>query len=553
MLVVSLFVLVASVAQVAIGANIFIEWDVGYITVNRDGNNTRRAISVNGALPIPPIKATKGDTLHLTVHNSLDVTTSIHAHGLFQNGTNHMDGAAMITQCGIPPKKSFTYVYHLAQAGTYWIHGHDHSQNSDGLRTAFLIYDDDKPPYDYEKDILMTLEDWFREEFTQREKETLDPKNEFPPPHGYGFGLINGINGNYSESLHFEPGKTYRIRLINMGRVNWFKFRLPGHRMRVIEVDGVYTEPLEVDVIDISPAQRYSVLVTAHDTYEFNYNFNATLHADFIPAAPGLIPRLYIGDIIYREDAPFKHIPSVDESELVWLNDINLIPLDREEALPVDRVVRYNVGNALVSTDQHLDFFNNVTFALPKIPSLYTAQSLGDLAMDSRVYGPQTNALILKHNEVVEFTFNNREPLPHPFHMHGHTFQVTEYGPAELLFDDPRAPKNISTVHATGPPVRRDTMVVPGFHYIKFRIRADNPGVWLFHCHLDIHFVLGMGMVIIEAPDVLQERQKVPQLMYELCRQQNIPVSGNAAGNGGLDFTGLPVQPAIVNTNTTSP
>ncbi|KAJ2086268.1 hypothetical protein IW138_005792 [Coemansia sp. RSA 986] len=225
--------------------------------------------------------------------------------------------------------------------------------------------------------------------------------------------------------------------------------KLPGHHMQVIEADGVYTEPLEVDGTDMGLAQ-------------------------------------------------------------------------------------------------------SITFAVPKAPTLYTALKMGDLAMDPRVYGPRTNALVLKHNEVVEFIFNNREWLPHPFHMHGHVFQIIEYGPASLLFEDPEAPKNIPTVRASGSPMRRDTILVPAYHYIKFRVRADNPGVWLFDCHLDSHFVLGMGMAIIEAPDVLQKRQMVPPEMHQFCRLQGFPVSGNAAGNGGLDFTGLPKQPAIITKNTTS-
>ncbi|KAJ1902572.1 ferroxidase fet3, partial [Coemansia sp. IMI 209127] len=256
----------AIVAQVAFCTDVFINWDIGYVSVNRDGNNTRRAIGVNGEQPIPPVEATKGDTVYLTVRNSLDVSTSLHAHGLFQNGTNYMDGPAMITQCGIPPGQTFTYVYNLQQSGTYWIHGHDHHQNSDGLRTSFIIKDDYEPPYEYDRDFTLTFEDWFREEFADREAQTLDPNGSFPPPHGYGFGLINGINGNFSEPLYFAPGKRYRIRLSNIGALNSFKFRLPGHCMHVIEVDGVYTEPLKVDAIDIAPAQRYSVLVAAHNT-----------------------------------------------------------------------------------------------------------------------------------------------------------------------------------------------------------------------------------------------------------------------------------------------
>ncbi|KAJ2086269.1 ferroxidase fet3 [Coemansia sp. RSA 986] len=544
--------LLAFIAQVALGADVLVDWNIGYITVNRDGYNIRRAIGVNGAQPIPPIIATKGDTVFLKVHNSLDVSTTLHAHGLYQNGTNYMDGPAMITQCGIPPGGSFTYIYNLTQSGTYWIHAHDHHQNSDGLRTSFVIYDNDKPPYDYDEDILLTFEDWFREEFAEREAQTLNPDGPFPPPHGYGFGLIDGINGNYTKPLYFKPGRKYRIRLSNIGALNWFKFRVPGHRMQVIEVDGVYTEPLEVDVIDVGPAQRYSVLVTARETDIFNYRYNATLHANFIPATQGLSPIVYQGSIIYRKNAPFKQIPIVDESSLVTLNDINLTPLDREPELPVDRTVTYTLGNALYSTGQHLDYLNNITFRMPNVPTLYSALTMEGLAMDPQIYGPQTNALVLQHNEVVELLIHNPSNLPHPFHMHGHVFQITEYGPASLLFDDPEAPKNISTVRATGPPVKRDTMVLPEFNYIKVRVRADNPGIWMFHCHLDIHFAMGMAFAIVEAPDVLQQRMTVPPEMYELCSQQGISISGNAAGNNGLNLTGLPNPPILIPRNITT-
>ncbi|KAJ2511298.1 ferroxidase fet3 [Coemansia sp. RSA 2049] len=536
----------------ALGAEIYVEWNVGYVSVNRDGYNMRRAIGVNGTLPIPAVEAVKGDTVYLTVNNKLDVSTSIHAHGLFQNGTAHMDGPAMIAQCGIPPGRSFTYEYTLTQTGTYWLHAHDHHQNSDGLRTAFVIYDSDSEgsPYAYDEAMLLTFEDWFREEFAERAAQTLDPNANFPPPHGHAFGLINGIDGNQSMALHFEPGRRYRIHLANMGVLNWFKFQLPGHRMQVIEVDGVYTQPMDVDIIDIAPAQRYSVLVSAHDSDSFNYQYNATLHANFIPTAAGLIPRVYLGNIIYKKGAPLKQLPPIDEASLSWLDDINLTPLDEESALPVTRSVEYTVGNALYSTGQRLDFFNNITFALPDVPTLYTALTAGDTALDPRVYGPQTNALVLRHNEVVELTIHNPNNLPHPFHMHGHAFQITEYGPADLPVDDDRAPTNITITTAAAAPVKRDTMVIPEYYYIKVRFRADNPGIWLLHCHLDIHFAMGMALAIVEAPDVLQKSLHVPPEMYSLCHQQKIPVSGNAAGKKGLDFTGFRPPPVVVERNS---
>ncbi|KAJ2908874.1 hypothetical protein GGI21_002449, partial [Coemansia aciculifera] len=302
-----------------------------------------------------------------------------------------------------------------------------------------------------------------------------------------------------------------------MSATMWFQFSISGHIMRVVEIDGEYTEPHEVDGVDISPAQRYSVLITAHSSNTFNYQYNATMYASFIPPAPGLAPRIFIGDVVYQKGAPIIKTGSYDSS-FRWADDIELHALDQEPALPVDRSLRLVLGNNLYSNGEHLDHFNNVTYASPLTPTLYSALSMGDMAMDERVYGPQAHAVVLKHLEVVELIVHNPSTLTHPLHLHGHSFQITEYGPADL-----QAPNNKTAapvVKNTGVPARRDTMSIPPAQYIKVRFRADNPGVWLFHCHMDIHFVLGMAMTFVEAPDVLQKTQTVPPEMLDICARQ---------------------------------
>src|SRR5690348_8046929 len=66
----------------------------------------RTMIVINGQFPSPMIRANRGDRLLINVTNALTYPTSIHWHGLYQNGTNWMDGTAGITQCPIPPDRS---------------------------------------------------------------------------------------------------------------------------------------------------------------------------------------------------------------------------------------------------------------------------------------------------------------------------------------------------------------------------------------------------------------------------------------------------------------
>ena len=76
-----------------------LEWDIAYTTANPDGQFERRVMGVNGKWPPPPIELDYGDRLVLKVNNQLgDVVTGLHAHGLFQNGTNYYDGPVGVVQ-----------------------------------------------------------------------------------------------------------------------------------------------------------------------------------------------------------------------------------------------------------------------------------------------------------------------------------------------------------------------------------------------------------------------------------------------------------------------
>ncbi|KAJ1932874.1 ferroxidase fet3, partial [Linderina macrospora] len=124
---------------------------------------------------------------------------------------------------------------------------------------------------------------------------------------------------------------------------------------------------------------------------------------------------------------------------------------------------------------------------------------------------------------------------------------ITEYGPSLERF---RAGGTSSPlVQSLVAPIHRDIMEIPPNSYIKVRFRADNPGVWVYHCHVNIHGSpesLRMLMTFVEAPDVLQKTQTIPKKFIRNCEMSGIKTSGNAAGNQGLDMTGLPPIPYIV-------
>ncbi|KAJ2403319.1 ferroxidase fet3 [Coemansia sp. RSA 2559] len=563
----------------ALAATVHVHWNVGYVYMDRDGKGVRRCIGVNGTLPVPPVHITKGDTLVLQVNNMLDVPTSMHAHGLFQNGTTFLDGPNMVSQCGIPPAQSFTYVYkEVAQSGLYWLHSHTNHQNAAGLRTPLVVHDLGSPPYQYDGDRLLWFEDWYPREFDARANQTI---HSFPPPITYPSALVNGYDGGKRmPALLFAPAKTYRIRLVNMSITESFRFSIPGHPLHVIETDGYYTLPYAVDGVDMGPGQRYSVLVKAPPGKPAPNApvYKVELYANFLPKRAQLNPLVHYGPVYQNATQASSTLPAryshysfdtrgkKDNKGLVWSNDILIQGLANQRALPVDRQIVLNIGGALFTDATTHDVINNITYANSSVPTLYSVLTLPDsLVRNTTLYGGQTHSVVLDHMEAIELFVKNPNLLAHPMHLHGHRFQVVEYGPIAPserppslppTADDPGLQSEYQSILDTiapvvtnlGRPTERDTVAVPPMQYVKIRFRADNPGVWLFHCHMDIHFAMGMAMTFIEAPELLRKSTKIPKQMLDMCSALGVKSSGNAVGNMDADLAGLPAAPSMVPT-----
>jgi iron transport multicopper oxidase len=174
-------------------------------------------------------------------------------------------------------------------------------------------------------------------------------------------------------------------------------------------------------------------------------------------------------------------------------------------------------------------FFNDITYVHQKVPTLYTALSAPeDLATNPAIYGANTNSFILQQGEIVEIVINNDDPGKHPFHLHGHNFQVIV-----------RSPKDAGFYNSTSPPfpqvpMRRDTVLVRPNGNTVLRFRADNPGIWLFHCHIEWHVDSGLIATMVEAPLALRAQKQlhpVPESHFDTCHASKMSTAGNAGGN----------------------
>jgi iron transport multicopper oxidase len=329
----------------------------------------------------------------------------------------------------------------------------------------------------YDEELVLTMSDWYHKQVPELMKQFISYKNPTgaePVPQAALF------NDNQNTTLAVEPGKTYLVRMINIAafaaQYVWFE----EHTMRVVEVDGVYVEPKEAEMLYITAAQRVSVLITTKNDTTANYAFMGSMDEDLFDKVPsGLNPNV-TGWLVYDSSLSLPAAKPVDAFNP--LDDITLVPVDGEALLPEpDHVITLEVMMDNLGDGANYAFLNDITYVKPKVPTLYSALTTGADAANSAIYGVNTHALVLEHLEVVEIVLNNKDSGKHPFHLHGHNFQVI------YRSDDDAGLYDASTLDSADfpdVPMRRDTILAPPGGNVVVRFRADNPGIWLYHCHL---------------------------------------------------------------------
>jgi len=174
-------------------------------------------------------------------------------------------------------------------------------------------------------------------------------------------------------------------------------------------------------------------------------------------------------------------------------------------------------------------FFNNISYVSPKVPTLYSVMSTGGNASNVEIYGEYSHAFVLERDEVVEIIINNDDTGKHPLHLHGHAFQTVYRSEQNAGFYDPTNTTVQDSFHTV--PMRRDTFVIQPEGFMILRFRADNPGVWLFHCHIEWHIDSGLVTTMVEAPLDVQKSLVIPEDHWAACSADSVPVAGNAAGD----------------------
>ncbi|GHD70009.1 multicopper oxidase family protein [Streptomyces goshikiensis] len=445
------------------------------------GGVSVRSWAYGDTLPGKEVRATAGGTLALTLANNLPEATSLHWHGLALR--NDMDGVPGLTQRDIAPGGSFSYKFAVPTPGTFWFHPHTGVQQDRGLY-APLIIEDPKEPLSYDKEWVVVLDDWLdgvdgstpdavlaslrkgmaANHAAHGPQAGKTAKPGTPGTTGttrsggpdrllmgsesdilgkeagdvaYPHYLINGRVPADPSVFTAKPGDRIRLRIVNAGGDTAFRIALGGHQLTVTHTDGFPVEPATTDCLLLGMGERYDVLVTAGDGV-----FPLTALAEGKGQAALAVLRTGAGTAPTASTRPAelesRPLPA-DE-----LKAAGSVALDGREP---DRTLQMR----LTGNMQRYNW-----------------------AFDNEPYTPEQRRPV-KAGERVRIEFANSTPMWHPLHLHGHTFALGTGGQGGA---------------------RKDTTIILPGQRLTVEFDADNPGLWMAHCHNVYHSESGMMTVL---------------------------------------------------------
>ncbi|KAL9244349.1 hypothetical protein vseg_018135 [Gypsophila vaccaria] len=516
------------------------KWDVEYMFWSPDCKEGV-VMGINGQFPGPTIRAKAGDTIHVDLTNKLGTEgVVIHWHGIRQLETPWADGTASISQCAINPGETFTYRFKVDKAGTYFYHGHYGMQRSAGLYGSLIVdvADGQTEPFHYDGEFNLLLSDWWHES-THEQEVGLNSKPFcwIGEPQAL---LVNGrgqfncslapnsanssstqckFRGNEQcapQILRVEPNKTYRLRLASTTALASLNLAIGNHKLTIVEADGNYVKPFTVDDLDIYSGESYSILLHTNQNPSKNYWISLGVRGRLPKTQPALT-------ILNYKKTSASKLPTVPPPTTPAWNDYNhskaftkqIFSLMGSPAPPTtfDRRI------TLLNTQNKLNGFikwsiNNVSLSLPPTPYLGSIKfglksgfnqvsppEEFPSSYDVMVPPPNPNTTVgngvykLDFSTTVDIILQNANALAnntseiHPWHLHGHDFWVLGYGEGKFTKAD-EAKFNLKN-----PPLRNTAVIFP-FGWTALRFVADNPGAWAFHCHIEPHLHMGMGVVL---------------------------------------------------------
>ncbi|XP_022889512.1 laccase-12-like [Olea europaea var. sylvestris] len=505
---------------------------------------THNTITVNGMYPGPTLEVNNGDTLVVKVTNKARYNVTIHWHGVRQMRTAWADGPEFVTQCPIRPGNTYTYRFTIqGQEGTLWWHAH-----SSWLRAtvygALIIRPRPGDSYPFPKpkrETPLLLGEWW-------DANPIDVVRQATrtgaAPNVSNAYIINGQPGdlyNCSKKdtiiVPVNSGETNLLRIINSALNQQLFFKIANHKLTVVGADASYLKPFTTSVLMLGPGQTTDVLITA-DQPTAKYYIAARAYAS-AQGAP--FDNTTTTAILEYETAPclakctstkpvMPSLPTFNDTATATAFTKSLrSPRKVDVPTEIDENLFITVGLGLKNCPRGASrrncqgpngtrfaaSMNNVSFVLPskfsllqahqqRIPGVFTSDLppnpprkfdyTGNVSRLLRQPARGTRVYKLKYGSRVQIVLQGTSIFTaenHPIHLHGYDFYILAEG-----FGNFNPNRDTAKFNLIDPPLR-NTASVPVGGWTVIRFVADNPGVWLMHCHLDVHITWGLATAFL--------------------------------------------------------
>lgn len=411
--------------------------------------------SYNGQVPGPEIRIPVGERVRIAVKNELSEPTTVHWHGI--RLPNKMDGVPGLTQAPIMPGETFTYEFTPPDAGTFWYHSHANSLEQIGRGLAGVLIVEETKPVAVDRDIVWMLGDW---RFTQEGQIASGFRNAMEAAMAGRVGNTVTLNGVIPAEEPVRPGERVRLRLINCALARIMRLRFEEHRPTIIAIDGQPCEPHEPanGRILLGPAMRVDLLLDMSGEPGGRYR----VVDDFYDGLAYWLTHLVYADTgrIRTRPEPIFSLPSNP------LSEPDLTAAERHEiALQGGMMGGRPMSGGMGGMMQGM--------------SRGAAWSINGMAMTGDGHAGMPPLMTLQQNRTYALTIQNTTAWWHPMHLHGFSFRVL-------------------TRNGTAVPHRQwaDTVLLAPRDVVEVAFVADNPGDWMFHCHVTDHQEAGMMTVL---------------------------------------------------------
>ncbi len=410
------------------------------------------AWTYNQSIPGPIIRAKQGQRLKIELTNQLQQPTTLHCHGI--RLPNAMDGVPEMTQAPIKPGETFVYEFDVPDAGTYWYHPHFNSaeQVARGLYGALIV--EEKEPIRVDREAVLIFDDW---RVTDDLQISADFDNGHDRSHGGRTGNLITTNGVMNPEVNIRSGERVRLRLINAANARTFVLDFSSQDASVIAIDGHPVTPHKPENgrIVLGAAMRVDLIIDMMAAPKSRFQITTQAYRD---------ENSNVLQLVYSNQSALREQPLASSIQL----DANTQPEPN-----LDEAVHHSIeiaGGAMGGMREA-----NLNGKRTSIRQLAQQGYLWALNGEVGVGHTQAPLLSLKQGQSYVMSLSNKTAFAHPMHLHGYAFRV---------------------ISRDGNPTKyrqwQDTVMISRNETLEIAFVADNPGDWMYHCHVLEHQISGM-------------------------------------------------------------